>query len=487
MAKQEPVSLDETNRKKIFGTFDGESEDIIRLKEYYFKNDIYESLISDQSLKILVGNKGVGKSAMFKVAYAEAREKDIMAINLEPDDVAEIWEKQDEIDIIKVRKWKHELTENIAKKVLQQLELFDPNISNTIVSLGHKIFTILSNSLSALKQSTDLTPSQKISIDNFLTSKKIIVYLDDIDRNWQNSKESIKIIVTLIAAMRSLTNDNPGLTFKLALRLDVYRAVRTSDESADKWEGSIIHLSYKVHDIFVFLIIRILTFYGHSIDYKKISETPQVILARHLMPIFEDTFRGKGKWKDVEMKTVLTSLIRNRPRDLVKLCAESAKEAFKNGEVTIKTEHILAILPKYSESIIDDTIGEYGSELPQIEKLLYGMKPTKKEKTAEDAFKYTTKQLHDKLFNIMQNTNFKFASVSAMTPRVLKDFLYKINFITARKKDDNGKINRFNYEENQKLSLPYMEENFEWEVHLAYRWVLQSDSIDEIFKKLELK
>jgi len=487
MEAKQPILLNESNRKKLFGTYDGESENIDRLKQYYFKSDIYESLISDQPLKILIGNKGVGKSAMFKVAYAEAKEKGFMAINLVPDDVAEIWEKQDEIDIIKVRKWKHALTENIAKRVLQELDLFDPNISNTIVSLGHKIFTILAKSIESIKQSQTLSSKQTTRIDNFLASKEIVVYLDDIDRNWQNRKESVKIITTLIAAMRSLANDNPGLSFKLALRLDVYRAVRASDESADKWEDALVYLSYKVHDIFVFLIKRILTFYGEKIDDSKIMKTSQNALAQNLKPVFEPTFQGKGKWKDVEMKTVLTSLIRNRPRDLVKLCAESAKEAFKNGESVIKTEHILAILPKYSESIIDDTIGEYGSELSQIDKLLYGMKPSKKEKSAEDAFKYTTKQLHDKLFNIMQNTNFKFASGAAMTNRALKDFLYKINFITARKGDENGKIIRFNYEENQKLSLPYMEEHYEWEVHLAYRWILTPDSIDEVFKKISLQ
>ncbi|MGN8058766.1 P-loop ATPase, Sll1717 family [Pedobacter sp. 22163] len=487
MSTNQPVTLNEENRNKIFGTFDGEGENIDRLKEYYFKNDIYESLISDQPLKILVGNKGVGKSALFRVAYAEARENNVMAVNLEPDDVAEIWEKQEEIDIIKVRKWKHALTENIANKVLQELELFDPNIGSTIIPLGHKIFTILSQSLTAIKKLTSTSTEQISKIDNFLRAKKIVVFLDDIDRNWQNRKESIKIIVTLIAAMRSLSFDNPGLSFKLALRLDVYRAVRTNDESADKWEGAKINLSYKVHDIFVFLIKRILTFYGHKIDDKRILETPQGILAKNLAPIFEEVFRGKGKWKNVDMKTVLTSLIRNRPRDLVKLCIAAAKEAYQNGDNTIRTEHILTILPNYSESIIDDTIGEYGSELPQLDKLLYGMKPTKRGKSAEDSFKYTTKQLHDKLFQIMQNTNFKFASGGPMTAKALKDFLYKINFITARKYAEDGRIERFNYEENQKLSLAFLEDSFEWEVHLAYRWVLQPDSIDDIFEKISIQ
>lgn len=486
MAEKLQVVFDEDNRKKIFGTVDGEGEEIERLKEYYFKNDIYEKLISDQPLKILVANKGVGKSALFRIAYEEATEKGFMPVKLEPEDVAEIWEKQDEIDIVKIKKWKHALIKNISEKVIQNLGLYDPSISSTIVSMGNKIFSILSKSLETQKATINLSADQILKIDEFLKTKKIVVYLDDIDRNWQNRKEGILIIMTLIAAMRSLAHDNPGLTFKLSLRLDVYRAVRAKDESGDKWQGSVINLSYSIHDIFVFLIKRILTFYGEKTNDKRIHETSQSSLAKNLIPIFEETFRGTGKWANKDMKTVLTSLIRNRPRDLVKLCTSAADEAYKQGKKTIATEHIQAILPEYSESIIDDTIGEYVSELPQIQTLLYNMKPVKRAKTTEDSYKFTTKQLHDKLHQIMQNNNFKFSSGGVVNPRTLKEFLYKINFITARKFNEEGKLIRYNYEVNQKLSLPYLEEGYEWEIHLAYRWAMQTDSTEDIFNKIPL-
>ena len=51
--------------QKLFGFEDAESEKIDRLREYYFKKDTFSRVISDLPLRILVGHKGTGKSALF--------------------------------------------------------------------------------------------------------------------------------------------------------------------------------------------------------------------------------------------------------------------------------------------------------------------------------------------------------------------------------------------------------------------------------------
>jgi GTPase SAR1 family protein len=478
--------LNEDNRRKIFGTYAGEEEDIDRLKQYYLKNEVYESIVADQPLKILVGNKGVGKSALFKYAIAEAEEKGVMPIILRPDVVAEIWEKYENV-ISTIKKWKFQLIDIIVKKILQELEVVDTSITASIIPAGFRVFRILENSLLQFKNDPDVSDDKKQRIEHFSKSKKIVIYLDDLDRSWQNRQEGITIISALINAIRDLTSENKGLTFKLALRLDVYNAVRTSDESSDKYEGSVVHLSYKIHEIFILLIKRILTFYGEKFDDTKLSKSQQAHLATNLTSLFEKNFRGKGLWANASMKTVLLSLIRNRPRDLIKLCVMAAKEAYNHGANIIMTEHIEAILPHYSKSIIDDTIAEYKSELPTLEKLIYGMRPTKNQKKAEDNFRYTTTELHAKLAQLLINNRFHFAKGIDGDVNSLKDFLYKINFITARKTLEDGTIVRSSYEENSNLSLSYISEGYEWEVHLAYRWVLQPDSLDDIFNKIKLQ
>ena len=59
---------------KAFGFEDAESESIERLKEYYFKKDTFDRVTAELPLRILVGHKGTGKSALFKVAISEEKE-----------------------------------------------------------------------------------------------------------------------------------------------------------------------------------------------------------------------------------------------------------------------------------------------------------------------------------------------------------------------------------------------------------------------------
>ena len=61
------VNFDEDTIRKIFGHEAAEDEDIERLKGYYVKTDMYTAMKSSIPLYILVGHKGVGKSALFKV------------------------------------------------------------------------------------------------------------------------------------------------------------------------------------------------------------------------------------------------------------------------------------------------------------------------------------------------------------------------------------------------------------------------------------
>lgn len=343
--------------------------------------------------------------------------------------------------------------------------------------------SLLTDSILPYKDNNDLTADQKQQIDRFLKSKKIIVFLDDLDRGWQNRKEGMVMVSGLINSIRDMSNENEGLSFKLALRTDVYNAVRRGDESSDKFEGYAIWHYYDLNEIFVMLVKRVLTFYGDQFDEKVLLNSPQISLAHNLNGVFAEKFNGKGKWADVNMYQVLLSLIRNRPRDLVKLCTMAARQAFKDGSNIINTNHIESILFEYSKSIMSDTVAEYRSELPQIERLLYGMKANQKERAAAENFVYTTSQLHAKIFNLIQQGRFTFASGLIADQHELAEFLYKINFITARKVMDDGFIKRTHYDQENYLASSFANFGYDWEVHLAYRWVLQADSQADILPK----
>lgn len=478
------IKFTDENIRKIFGAYDGEGENITRLSQYYLKTDIYESIKANLPVRILVGSKGVGKSALFRMALKESAEQGKLCVFIKPDDIAEIGQKHESL-MISIRQWKHGLTKIIVRKILEELGLFEDEVTTVNpIKFGGKILPLLEDSLKRIEKTGQEANEKRANIQKVSAELPIEVYLDDLDRGWQNRKEGLTMISALINSIRDMSAENEGLIFKLALRTDVYNAVRTEDESSDKFEGLVVNYRYKLHAIYVLLIKRILTFKNEKFDESDLLRLPQKETAHYLNGVFDEKFHGKGVWENKPMHNVLFSLIRNRPRDLVKLCTMAAKEAYKNNSDLISSKHIEAILPEYSKSIINDTIAEYKSELPTIDRLIYGMKPNKVGKTSSESFYYTTIELKTKLFNLSQQGEFRFASNKTGKPQDLISFLYKIGFLTATKQQEGGSLQRVSYEESSHLSSSYMDFGFNWEVHMGYRWAIQPETLDDIWAKI---
>lgn len=103
----------------LFGHEAAEREDVSRLKQYFMRRSEYESIRSKLPLKIIVGFKGVGKSAALKVSFQEDQDQGIAAIWVRPDDVNELYS-----DLINERNplklitlWKKGLARLIASRI----------------------------------------------------------------------------------------------------------------------------------------------------------------------------------------------------------------------------------------------------------------------------------------------------------------------------------------------------------------------------------
>jgi len=489
------IEFTDENILSLFGFEDAESESIERLREYYLKSDTYTRVTSDVPLRILVGHKGIGKSALFKMSYVDEQEKGNLTVLIKPDDIAELG-KTDENFLLKIRQWKLGLTKIIGSKVFSEFGIADDSNVNKLGQFGLKLISYIHETISGIKNKIDIAPTNKLLLERFLTQRKIIVYIDDLDRGWEGKKDDINRLSALLNCVRDLSSENVGLQFRITLRTDVYFLVRTSDESTDKIESSVIWHSWTNHQILVMLVKRVLTFFGEKPDEQILLNTPQNHLASYLDVVMEKRFQGYGKWANVPIHQVLMSLIRRRPRDLVKLCTLAARTAYKDKSNIMRSKHFLDNFEDYSQGRIQDTINEYKSELPNIEKLLFGMKPSMKDKktvsisnlgsTANDYSVFSTQDLIRKISNVSSQNTFTFASGRKATDKDLAAFLYKINFITARKMLDNGEIDRKYFDENRYILSSFVDFGYDWEIHPAHRWVLQPDSIHDLLNRISI-
>ena len=186
-------------------------------------------------------------------------------------------------------------------------------------------------------------------------------------------------------------------------------------------------------------------------EEEKLLKLKQHELARHLSHVMTTTFHGAGKWKDVEIHRVLMTLIRQRPRDLVKLCSAAARRSNERSSSSITTVDFNDVLENYSADRIQDAINEHVLELPDIERLILSMKPNKKTASSIESYLFKSDRLLEKLKNIISSGSFRYATNKIANPKDLADFLYKIDFLIARKDFAQG-IDRKYFEQSRYLS-----------------------------------
>jgi hypothetical protein len=481
------IKFTEETIQKIFGHEAAEDEEFDRLREYYFKSKTYDKIRAELPLRILVGHKGIGKSALFKVAMAEDKEDGRLPIFIRPDDISALDSSSG--FLLRIKDWKYGLLSIIAQKSLNALGLAQQGKLADALNAGGKLIGFIRETARPYSDSkVDLTPAQRMLITKYLKNATITVYVDDLDRGWQGRREDIEGLSALVNALRDLSNENPGLRFKLSLRTDVYFSLRTADESTDKLEGSVIWFSWTNHEILALLVKRIETFFGRAPSETSLLALHQRDLARYLLPVMAPTFMGEGKWANAPTYRILMSVIRKRPRDLVKLCTLAARHACDSNRNIIITDDLRSILEEYSQGRVQDTINEFRSELPEIERLILNMKPNRKERLAKLGYVYKTDELLAKIRQISGQGQFELnrKGKQRATEKDLAQFLYKINFLTARKVLPTGEIDRKYFEENRYLSGHFVDFGYDWEVHPAYRWALQPEDVSSLFQQIDL-
>lgn len=482
---EQAIVFTDENVSKLFGKEAAEDEYFERLQSYYIKSRTHERVTSNLPLRILVGHKGIGKSAIFTIARHEDRDNNRVSVLIRPDDISNIGKNEEDFDNL-IRAWKVGLLQIITQKICETIHYMLP-VENGIrdnASFVTRFFPYIKSFFQKKLEDCGITDTDRLIVENFLTTNRVIVYIDDLDRGWESKKSDIRRISALLNAVRDLSNDNSGLQFRISLRTDVFFLVRTSDESTDKIGDSVIWHSWSNHEILLLLIKRIESYYGRDFDVEKYRNTPQRSLSHYLSPVFEKNFTDRGKWENKPMYVILMSLIRKRPRDLVKLCNAAAKCAYENYKNKIDTESMKSIFVTYSQERIQDTVNEYRSELRDIERLLLNMKPSTKERKQGKGYIYTTSDLHAKIRSIMQQGDFVFTNGKRADVKSLHHFLYKINFITARKEKDNGFIDRKYFEENKYLTSETADFGYDWEIHPAFRWALSPDGSESILSNL---
>jgi len=464
------VTLDDATILSLFGADDAENESPGRLKEYFYVNKAYQAINSTMPIRVVVGHKGVGKSALLKRAHLQDLDSGHSSVWLQADSITDVQdEASKEANFVKrIGVWR----QGILREVLK--DFYGEDAAKLVPELSTASYQSLTKVL--IKH-----------LDGLSAGSSINIYIDDIDRGWKAHENDIVNISALLNAIRDISGGQPRIRFRIGLRSDVYFLVRTSDESTDKIEANVVSLRWTNDDILRVLAKRISTYFELNISDDEISLLEQsTITARILSRVIDPVFKGRGKWESRPVHKILLSMTRARPRDLVKLLRLAAQMAYSRDRSVISSIDLQDVFEKYSQERLQDIVNEFVSEVPNVERLVLSMKPAKKERLASNSYLFTTASLSAKIGSILSNTPISFTNRKSVTPRAIIQFLYKIDFITARKDLDNGNIDRKYFDQSRFLAHEIVDFGYGWEIHPAYRWALQPQDVNEILDTLDV-
>lgn len=487
MSNHRVEKFDDETILRVFGAQAAEDDKPDQLKSYFIRNKAFERAGANIPLRIVVGHKGVGKSALLKMLFLQDASQKTLSIWLQPNDISRAWSVSGNF-VEKVEGIKRNILSIIAEKSFDELEIFGKQAS-TIPGLNsaRALFRTLTKTL----HDEGGTSIEAGIAQEFKKNGKINIYIDDIDRGWAATSADVENISALINAARDLVNqdDSDGLRFRIGIRTDAYNLVREHDESGDKFEPYKVPIAWTNHEILVMMAKRVSNYFDVEFDdeyFMNRREGGQLEIARHLEPVITEKFEGAGHWANRPIHNVLLSLTRRRPRDLVKLLSGAAQVADKNGRNCISTRDLTDSFPEYSKGRISDLVSEFRSELPEIEQVLYSLRPSKKDlQNKEKRYLYSNDELIGRLNALAARTNIYFKNGKKATGTSLAEFLFKIDFVIARREVD-GRLERYYYEDHSKLQSSNASFGMQWEVHPAYRWALNPQTVHEIISELDL-
>lgn len=481
-----------------FGNEAGEDIPDDELSNIFVEQDNF-SQYTDFKRKILIftGRKGTGKSILVKWLNHQFAgiDKDAIVILCRGSDFTrnnfglenELKNPNDY-----VQDWKIRISAIINRKIAQLINL--PRTGDHLALLdaaeidgfiGQNIFSALFSRLKLKLEKISINYDKKqianeIEILKRVVDRKIVILVDDLDATFQNTSKECQELGAFFSAIRYLSNDVIGLTFRVTMRTDVWTVVRRFDEALDKIDQYKVNLKWNIHDFRAILFRRI----QHQIKTNQFfpKQYPNQSDEEFQEFIISKVFVNKMKWGDSDRHTyrVIYTLAYFRPRWAIQLCKLAQEVALKKRSHLIDKTHIDTIWGEYGKKRIADLVSEHKHQCPQVEEFI-------------SAFRESDRQIKlDELLSLIKRKIFEHVPASidgsrVNSPREIAHFLYRIGFIVARVVDDEDD----SYEHYSHEDLPDLLENRTsndfnavWEIHPCYREAL---SIKKLAKSQRMK
>jgi len=376
-----------------FGAPAAERDIATGLKDYFVESEAFKRVASGNKT-IILGNRGSGKSAIFKILAEKERAKKSIVLELSPDDYSYemlnkimlpenrgAWAKQGAYTAA----WKYLIYVLIMKKLVGDKFKFKGGVEakiynylrdnhagtqdnpiSTLISYLKRLEGIKVGTYEAAIKTKELTKLYKLeeiqnhipSIIELCSRRKVFVLVDELDRGWDASEDAKAFVAGLFHAAISLNQHTANLRVLVSLRRELYDSIPTLYEDVQKVRDILETISWDEPSLLELVGKRI----RYSVPALK-EEKDFITCWNH---IFSETldYRQSKSYNYFMDRTLY------RPREIIQFCTDALSVARKENTWPINYTIISKAEIVYSEDRTKDIVAEYRFQYPGLSSVL---------------------------------------------------------------------------------------------------------------------
>ena len=372
-----------TELSKInFGKLAAERDDA--LHSYFWESQSFLRL-RDGERTVVLGNRGSGKSAIFRMIGDHARNRNSLVIELAPEDYsyellqqtlaaekAGAWAKQGAY----AAGWKYLIYVLIMKKLAESPGFksgasakiysylrdnhnnFDTNPIGVLISYVKRLEGIKLGDYQAGIKSVELQKLYKLEeivqllpdLDKITAKRNVVVLIDELDKGWDGSEDAVAFVAGLFQAALSINDRSENIRVLVSLRKELYDNIPALYEDAQKVRDIIEEIEWEEPQL-------------KSLIEKRINASVDNVGEDSWDSIFAETidYRKSKSFNYVVDRTLY------RPREIIQFCTDiqdvavnSDKKCPLNYDVISEAEY------PYSSERMKDIAAEYRFQFPGL-------------------------------------------------------------------------------------------------------------------------
>lgn len=360
----------------------------------FVASETYTRLVRGQKT-IILGNRGSGKSALFKKMAMEQTKKGHIVIQLAPEDysyelLSQTMRKESQGAWAKhgayAAAWKYLILVKSMKEITKTGKSYkhgpeariysylrdnhsgsDTNPIGMLISylkrmegikVGDFEAGIKARELRRLYSLEEITPLIP-DIDYICSNKKVVVFVDELDKGWDASEDAVAYVAGLFQSALSINSQLKNLRVLLSLRRELYDNIPALYDDAQKVRDIIETVEWDEARLLELICRRIIK------QVPRLKSLPHEDIWNH---VFQDTleYRQTNSFNYIVDRTLY------RPREIIQFCnevAETSRNRLIEAQVPFVYKQVAEAEHSYSEGRLKDICSEYRFQYPGLQSI----------------------------------------------------------------------------------------------------------------------